>query len=67
MTKKVGFILMLVLGYALASIAVASHAHRVFDKVSSLPEASTLGLLGTGLVGFALLIRRRMKLELNAA
>jgi hypothetical protein len=62
MTRKILTLTILVLAVPLTALADGGVAAGVFNPITSLPETSTLGLLGSGLIGFAVVIRRKLKL-----
>jgi hypothetical protein len=51
----------LVLALPLNAFADGGVASSVVNLITSLPEPSTLGLLGSGLIGFAVVLRRKLK------
>lgn len=61
MTKKIFFLTVVVAALPLSAFADGG-ASSVVNLITTLPEASTLGLLGSGLIGFAVVIRRKLKL-----
>ena len=62
MTKKFAVIVAVVLTFSLSALADGGAASNVVNLITALPEPGTLGLLGSGLVGFAILVRHRMKI-----
>ena len=62
MTKKIFFLMVLVCASSLNAFADGGAASSIVNLITTLPEASTLGLLGSGLIGFAVVIRRKLKL-----
>ena len=61
MVKRTILLTLLVMALPLTALADGGVA-SVFNIITALPEPSTLGLLGTGLIGFAVVIRRKLKL-----
>lgn len=61
MTKKIVILTFLVLALPLTAFADGTVASSVVNLITTLPEPSTLGLLGAGLIGFAVVIRRKLK------
>jgi hypothetical protein len=47
----------------LTALADGGIASSVVNLITSLPEPGTLGILGSGLVGFAVVLRRKRKLS----
>jgi PEP-CTERM motif-containing protein len=62
MTRKIVALTVLVLALPLAAVADGGVASSIVNLITTLPEPSTLGLLGSGLIGFAVVIRRKLKL-----
>ncbi len=62
MSKKIFFLTVLVCASPLSAFADGGVTSSVVNLIATLPEASTLGLLGSGLIGFAVVIRRKLKL-----
>lgn len=65
MIRKSIFVAFLVLVLPLTAVAVSRVASSAVNIITAMPEPSTLGLLGTGLIGFAVMIRRKMKLAVR--
>jgi hypothetical protein len=63
MTRKIVALTVLVLALPLSAVADGGVASSIVNLITTLPEPSTLGLLGSGLIGFAVVIRRRLKLS----
>ena len=63
MTRKIVVLTVLVLALPLSAVADGGVASSVVNLITTLPEPGTLGLLGSGLIGFAVVIRRNMKLS----
>ena len=63
MTRKIVALTVLVLALPLAAFADGGVASSIVNLITTLPEPSTLGLLGSGLIGFAVVIRRKLKLS----
>ncbi len=63
MTRKIVVLTVLVLALPLSAAADGGVASSIVNLITTLPEPSTLGLLGSGLIGFAVVIRRRLKLS----
>ena len=63
MTRKIVVLTVLVLALPLSAAADGGVASSIVNLITSLPEPSTLGLLGSGLIGFAVVIRRKLKLS----
>jgi hypothetical protein len=63
MTRKIVVLTVIVLALPLSALADGWVASSVFNLITTLPEPSILGLLGSGLVGFAVVIRRKLKLS----
>jgi hypothetical protein len=63
MTRKIVALTVLVLALPLAAVADGGGASSIVNLITTLPEPSTLGLLGSGLIGFAVVIRRKLKLS----
>jgi hypothetical protein len=61
MTRKIVVLTVLVLALPLSALADGGVASSIVNLITSLPEPSTLGLLGSGLIGFAVVIRRKLK------
>ena len=61
MTKKVVFLTVLLLALPLRAVADGGVASSVVNLITTLPEPSTLGLLGSSLIGFAIVIRRKLR------
>lgn len=61
MIKKTVLLALAVLAFPLAANADASLLSGVMNAITGLPEPSTLGLLGSGLIGVAVMIRRKFK------
>jgi hypothetical protein len=61
MTKKIVCLTVLICVVPLTAFADGGMASSVVNLITALPEASTLGLLGSGLIGFAVVIRRKLK------
>ena len=59
MIKKSIFLALLVLALPLTALADGGITSSLVNLVTTLPEPSTLGLLGTGLISFAVIIRRK--------
>ena len=62
MVKRTILLTLLVMALPLTALADGGVASSVVNIITTLPEPSTLGLLGTGLIGFAVMIRRKLKL-----
>ncbi len=62
MITKFTFFTVLTLALPLSAFADGGVASSVVNLITTLPEPSTLGLLGSGLIGFAVVIRRKLKL-----
>ena len=62
MIRKIVALTVLVLALPLAAVADGGVASSIVNLITTLPEPSTLGLLGSGLIGFAVVIRRKLKL-----
>ena len=62
MVKRTILLTLLVMALPLTALADGGVASSVVNIITALPEPSTLGLLGTGLIGFAVVIRRKLKL-----
>ena len=62
MMKQRVFFSLAVAVLPLTAFAYTGAASSTFKMVTALPEASTLGLLGTSLIAFAIMLRRRLKL-----
>ena len=62
MVKRTILLMLLVMALPLTALADGGVASSVVNIITALPEPSTLGLLGTGLIGFAVVIRRKLKL-----
>jgi len=62
MIKKVIALTALVLALPLTAFADGGVASSVVSLITTMPEPSTLGLLGSGLIGFAVVLRRKLKL-----
>jgi len=62
MTRKIVALTVLVLALPLSAVADGGVASSIVNLITTLPEPSTLGLLGSGLIGFAVVIRRKLKL-----
>ena len=62
MVKRTILLMLLVMALPLTALADGGVASSVVNIITTLPEPSTLGLLGTGLIGFAVMIRRKLKL-----
>jgi PEP-CTERM motif len=63
MTRKIVALTVLVLALPLSALADGGVASSIVNLITTLPEPSTLGLLGSGLIGFAVVIRRKLKLS----
>ena len=63
MTRKIVVLTVLVLALPLSAVADGGVASSVVNLITTLPEPGTLGLLGSGLIGFAVVIRRKLKLS----
>jgi hypothetical protein len=63
MTRKIVALTVLVLALPLGAVADGGVASSIVNLITTLPEPSTLGLLGSGLIGFAVVIRRKLKLS----
>jgi hypothetical protein len=63
MTRIIVVLTVLVLALPLSAVADGGVASSVVNLITTLPEPGTLGLLGSGLIGFAVVIRRKMKLS----
>jgi hypothetical protein len=63
MIRKIAVLTALVLALPLSAVADGGVASSIINLITTLPEPSTLGLLGSGLVGFAVVIRRKLKLS----
>jgi hypothetical protein len=63
MTRKIVVLTVLVLALPLSAVADGGVASSIINLITTLPEPSTLGLLGSGLIGFAVVIRRKLKLS----
>jgi hypothetical protein len=61
MTKKIFFLTVLVLALPLSAFADGGIVRSVVNLITTLPEPGTLGLLGSGLIGFAVVVRRKLK------
>jgi hypothetical protein len=62
MTKKVVFLAVLALALPLTAVADPGVASSVVNLITAMPEPSTLGLLGSGLIGLAVVVRRKLRL-----
>jgi len=67
MTRKIVVLTVLVLALPLSAVADGGIASSIVNLITTLPEPSTLGLLGSGLIGFAVVIRRKLKLSYRGA
>lgn len=67
MIKKITFLALLALALPLAAMADSGSVGSVINTVTAMPEPSILGILGTVLIGFAALVRRKLKLRTAAA
>jgi hypothetical protein len=67
MIKKITFLAILVLALPLAAMAHSGIVGSVIKTLTAMPETNILGLLGTGLIGFATLVRRKLKFRTVAA
>lgn len=63
MTRKIVVLTVLVLALPLSALADGGVASSIVNLITTLPEPSTLGLLGSGLIGFAVVLRRKLKLS----
>jgi hypothetical protein len=61
MSREIVFLTVLVLALPLSAVADGGVTSSVVNLITTLPEPSTLGLLGSGLIGFAVVIRRKLK------
>ena len=61
MTKDTFFLTVVVFALPLSAYADGGIASSVVNLITTLPEVSTLVLLGSGLIGFAVVIRRKLK------
>jgi F0F1-type ATP synthase membrane subunit c/vacuolar-type H+-ATPase subunit K len=62
MTRTIVCLTALMLASPLTALADGGIASSAINAISTLPEPSTLGILGSGLIGFAVVLRRRLKL-----
>jgi len=62
MTRKIVALTVLVFALPLTAFADGGVASSVVSLITTMPEPSTLGLLGSGLIGFAVVLRRKLKL-----
>ncbi len=62
-TGKIVCLSVLVFALPLTARADGGIASSVVNLITTLPEPSTLGILGSGLIGFAVVVRRRLKLS----
>ena len=67
MTREIVVLTVLVLALPLSAVADGGIASSIVNLITTLPEPSTLGLLGSGLIGFAVVIRRKLKLSYRGA
>ncbi len=66
MNRKLAALMVLAVVLPAAALADSDTPGRVVNRISALPEYSSLGLLGSGLIGFAVLLRRRLRLVSEA-
>jgi hypothetical protein len=67
MIKKITFLAILVLALPLAATADSGIVGSVINTVTAMPEPTILGILGTALIGSAVLVRRKLKFRTVAA
>jgi hypothetical protein len=60
-TRNIAFLTVLVFAMPLTALADGGIASSVVNLIITLPEPSTLGMLGSGLIGFAVVVRRKLK------
>ena len=65
MIKKSISLALLVLALPLTALADGGVTSSLVALVTALPESRALGLLGTGLIGFAVMVRRKLKLAMR--
>jgi len=58
MTRKIA---LLVVALPFPTFADGAVTGKVVSHMTSMPEANTLGLLGSGLIGIAFMVRRKLK------
>lgn len=62
MIRNVVIITISLLLFPLVALADSGVSSTLVNLITGLPEFGTLGLLGSGLVAFAILVRRKMKM-----
>ena len=63
MLKRMLFLTLFAVALPLAAFAQSGVTSSFLNRVTALPEPGTLGLLGTGLIGFAVVLRRKLRLN----
>lgn len=63
MLKQTVFLTLFVVVLPLAAFAQGEATSSFLNMVMTLPEPGTLGLLGTGLIGLAVVLRRKLRLN----
>ena len=66
MIKKTVLFTLAVLALPIAASADPALVNGFTNAVTGLPESSTLGILGSGLIGLAVAVRRKLKLANTA-
>ena len=64
MTREIVLLAVVVIALPFTAFADGGGASSVVSLINAMPEPSTLGLLGSGLVGFAFVVRRKLKVTL---
>jgi hypothetical protein len=63
MSRNIVSLGVLVFALPLTALADGGITSSVVNLITTLPEPSTLGILGSGLIGFAVVVRRKLKLS----
>jgi hypothetical protein len=64
MTRKIALLAVVVFSLPFSAFADGGVSSNVAILMNTMPEPSTLGLLGSGLIGFAFVVRRKLKVTL---
>jgi PEP-CTERM motif len=64
MTRKIVLLSVVVIALPFAAFADGSGASSAVSLINTMHEPGTLALLGSGLIGFAFVVRRKLRVKL---